>query len=143
MPGKGSGGQGQRSRTPQPSPDPPSPFPGNRAERLTKGLVFFTTARHPSPSRLRLLMPITSSCPSAPFSSPHRLLPARPLPPQLGFFLCSSPKASLLPFSLSSPPSLLSCRLSLGKGEGSLANTGRSQVEAAGRGKEEKLPNLH
>lgn len=102
--------------------------------RLTKRLEFFTTTRYPSPSRLRHLMPIPSSCPSAPFSSPHHLLPARSLSPQLGFFLCSSPKASLLPFSLSFPPSLLSCRLSLGKGGGELGEHGEEPGEGSRAG---------
>lgn len=47
-----------------------------------------------------------------------------------------------MPFSLSSPPPRLPCRLSLGKGEGSLATAGRSQVEAPREGKA-RLPNLH
>lgn len=78
--------------------------------------------------------------PSAPSSSPHRLLPARSSPPRSRLSPSVVTQGPLLPFSLSSPPPRLPCRLSLGKGGGELANAGRSQVEATREGKKEGFP---
>lgn len=93
------------------------------AGRLSEGLGFFTRPQHPSPSRLRFRMPchvwpsVLSVLPTA--CSQH--VRSRRTP---GFAPRSPPKASLLPGSFSSPPPLLSCRLSLGKGGGELGEHG-------------------
>lgn len=118
----------------------PTRFPGNGAVLPAEGQETrgegSSRLLYPSP----LLAPASDATtpllfPAAPFSSPHRLLPARPFPPRSRLSPSLVIQGPLLPFCFSSSRPRVPCTLSLGKGAGELANTGRSQVEATGRGK--------
>ena len=121
-------------------PTPTPPFPGKDAGCTREGLGFVT-----HPPQLLLLMPHHLFFP--------RLHPSALPPPAPSTFIRASLVLGYPPRSLpKGPPCLIVLALfrpgffadcPWGKGEGSLANTGRSQVEAAGEGKEERLFNLH
>lgn len=122
---------------------PPTRLPGNGAVLQAEGREprgeGSSRLLYPSP----LLAPASDATtpllfPAAPFSSPHRLLPARQPRSRLSPSLVK--QGPLLPFSFSSSRPRLPCTLSLGKGAGELASTGRSQVEATGRGKRRGFP---
>lgn len=84
---------------------------------------FFPTAHPPLSSCFWCHTPLLF--PSALFCSPHRFFPVSTFTPTpLSAFPLLFTQGPLLPYSLSSPPPRLPCRLSLGKGGGELGEHG-------------------
>jgi hypothetical protein len=147
VPGKGSDGQGQRCPRPHaPNPDSQGPELSGHVQgdnqRAGSASSRLPGTHPPSAPAFDALSPLLA--PRLLSVLPHRLLPGSLATTSLSAFplaLHPRPPSCLLVLALLRRCFLADCPW--GKGEGSLANSGRSQVEAAGRGKEASLPSLH